>query len=218
MTEKYECDCKDFTCSIIIMGGKPSGEHCINNVNGHRCRYLKDIKLMICPDRMSGRTECHLCMHNTPHKDTNYTNLSKVKMCELKSDVKPCILYNFGMEKEYIINEKLVRDIDIAFRFGCDGTLPNYNELMSAIRFRKYRSVEKILDQIIKYIDDNRNSAVSGTVASIRAYLIKLKQQEICNHFYSWSGKTPCTGLWKCSKCGKLEDETSFSGHPTMHR
>lgn len=218
--KEYECDCKDFTCPILIMGEEPSGEYCINAINGRRCRYLKDITLMICPDRMSGRTECRLCMHNTPHKDTDYTDSTKVKNCELKSDVKLCVLYNsiIELKNEYIITEKLTRDIDIAFKLGCDGTLPNYNELMSAIRSRKYRSAEKVLDQIIKYIDDNRNSAVSGTVASIRAYLIKLKQQEICNHFYSWSGKTSCTGLWKCCKCGKLEDETSFSGHPTMHR
>jgi hypothetical protein len=33
-----------------------------------------------------------------------------------------------------------------------------------------------------------------------------------CKHSYSWSGKIPCTGVYRCAFCGKLQNENSFNG------
>jgi hypothetical protein len=34
------------------------------------------------------------------------------------------------------------------------------------------------------------------------------------SHHYAWSGRVPCTGMWKCTRCGKPEDPKSFNGKP----
>lgn len=71
MTEKkYECNCKDFTCSNLIMHRKPSFENCVSVLNGMWCQYLKEVpaepELVICPEPCDSQ-----CDHKNPHKRFN---------------------------------------------------------------------------------------------------------------------------------------------------
>lgn len=38
-------------------------------------------------------------------------------------------------------------------------------------------------------------------------WLGKIEKVLCNNHAYSWSGKMPCTGVYRCIFCGKLKDE-----------
>ena len=40
----------------------------------------------------------------------------------------------------------------------------------------------------------------------------KYEIKECVNHSYAWSGKMPCTGMYKCVFCGKPEDENTYDG------
>lgn len=33
-----------------------------------------------------------------------------------------------------------------------------------------------------------------------------LNEEECTNHSYSWSGKMPCTGIYRCVLCGKPKE------------
>lgn len=39
-----------------------------------------------------------------------------------------------------------------------------------------------------------------------------------CKHHFAWSGKIPCTGMWRCTKCGQVEDPRTIDGHPKGRR
>ena len=39
-----------------------------------------------------------------------------------------------------------------------------------------------------------------------------VKEIEVPDHAFSWTGPTPCCGMYQCMFCGKPEDPTSFNG------
>ena len=44
-----------------------------------------------------------------------------------------------------------------------------------------------------------------------KKYLVwngKVIEKECKEHFYAWSGKTPCTGIYRCVLCGKEGNST----------
>ena len=52
------------------------------------------------------------------------------------------------------------------------------------------------------------------TSKNLTYYRFKLNGEKVkcTDHSYAWSGKTPCTGVYRCVHCGKPEDENTFDG------
>jgi hypothetical protein len=54
-------------------------------------------------------------------------------------------------KQQYVITEELVRDIRIAFRLGFDGTLPNDNELIDALRAHPVNKREPTKEDLMQF-------------------------------------------------------------------
>lgn len=54
-------------------------------------------------------------------------------------------------KRQYVITEELVKDIKIAFKLGFDGTLPNENELIDALRANPVNYREPTKEDLIEF-------------------------------------------------------------------